>query len=63
MNIECSISIIEHIYQDYGSINTELTKINVEHESDGDTNCNWRAWNDPKGLDKGAGRFENWRTN
>ena len=28
----------------------------IEHESDGDTNCNWWAWNDFQRLDKGSRR-------
>ena len=35
----------------------------VEHESDGDNNCNWRAWNDLQRLGKGTERVGNWRTN
>ena len=25
----------------------------MEHEGDSDSNCNWRTWNNPKGLMKG----------
>ena len=35
----------------------------MEHESDGDTNCNWCAQNDPKSLGKRAGRVTNRMTN
>ena len=31
----------------------------LEHESDGDTNCNWCTWNDCQRLGKGAGRVGN----
>ena len=31
----------------------------VEHESNGDTNCNWCTWNSPQKLGKEAGRVEN----
>ena len=24
----------------------------MEHESDGDTNCNWRTWNNPQKTGK-----------
>ena len=33
------------------------------HEGDGDTNCNWHAWNDPLKLGKGAGSVGYQRTN
>ena len=35
----------------------------IEHEIDGDTNCNWSTWNGPQKLGKRAGRVENWRNN
>ena len=31
----------------------------MEHEGDGDTNCNWFTWNDPQRLGKGAGKLRN----
>ena len=31
----------------------------MEHEGDGDTDCNWCAWNNSKSIDKGIGRLEN----
>ena len=33
----------------------------MEHEGDGDTNCNWYTWNDSQIFRKGAGRDGNWR--
>ena len=41
----------------------QRTKKDVEHENNGDNNCNLHAWNGPKRLGKGAGRVEHWRTN
>ena len=35
----------------------------MEHENDGDTSCDWRTWNDPHRIDKGAGRVGNRRMN
>ncbi len=35
----------------------------MEHESDGDTNCNWRARYSHKGIDKKNGRLVNKRMN
>ena len=35
----------------------------VEHESDGDTNCNWGTGKGPKGLGKETGRVGNQREN
>ena len=35
----------------------------MEHEDNGDTNCDWHAWNSPQRLSKGAGRVGNWKTN
>ena len=32
----------------------ELKKQPMEHESDGDTNCNWYVRNCPQGLGKGT---------
>ena len=32
-------------------------KKNIEHESDGDTNCNWCTWNNPQRIVKG-----DWKT-
>ena len=34
----------------------------MEHESDGDTKCNWCTWNDPQRPGKEAGRVGNRRT-
>ena len=34
----------------------------MEHESDGDTNCNWCSWNDLQRLGKVTGRVGNERT-
>ena len=31
----------------------------VDHESDGDTNCSWYAWNNPQRLETGTGRISN----
>ena len=42
--------------------NCKRTKKVVEYESDGDTNCNWYAWNSPQRLGKRAWRGGNWRT-
>ena len=33
----------------------------MEHEGDGDTNCNWYTWNNPQMIGKGAGRVGNQR--
>ena len=33
----------------------------MEHEGEGDTNCNWCTWKDPQRFNKGAGRVENQR--
>ena len=30
----------------------------MAYEGDGDTNCNWYAWNDPQKLDKGLEELE-----
>ena len=30
-----------------------LAEETMEHEVDGDTNCNWCTWNIPKGSEKG----------
>ena len=38
-------------------------KKNMEHENDGDTNCNWCPRNDPQRLGKRVGRVGNRRTN
>ena len=35
----------------------------VEHEGNGDTCCDWRGWNGPLRLGKGAGRDENQEMN
>ena len=35
----------------------------MEHESDGDTNCNWCTWNNPQKIGKEVGRLGNKRTN
>ena len=32
----------------------QRTKKAVEHKGDGDTNCNWRAWNGPQRFGKGT---------
>ena len=34
----------------------------MEHEGDGDTNCNWCTWNNPQRIGKGTGRLGNNRT-
>ena len=41
----------------------QKTKKAVEHESNDDTNYNWRAWNGSQRLQKGTGRVGNWQTN
>ena len=33
----------------------------MEHESDGDTNCNWCTWNNPQWIGKGNRRLGNKR--
>ena len=38
-------------------------KKSLEQEDDGNTNCNWCAWNDPPRLDKWVIRIVNRRTN
>ena len=45
----------------YLNLARELNKT-MEHESDGDTNCNWYTWNDSQRLGKRTGRVGNWRT-
>ena len=35
----------------------------MEHESDGDTNCNWRTWTDRQRVEKSVGWVGNRRTN
>ena len=37
------------------------TQKTMEHESDGDTNCNWCTWNDHQRLGKGAEGVRNVR--
>ena len=37
-------------------------KKNVEHESDGDTNCNWCSWYSNQRTGRRTGTFENKRT-
>ena len=37
-------------------------KQTLQHESDGDTNCNRFAWNSHQKIGKAAGRFENKNT-
>ena len=44
-------------YQDFA---WELRKY-IEHEGDGDTNCNWCTRNNPQRLGKGTGRLGNKR--
>ena len=34
----------------------------MEHEGDGDTNCNWCTWNYPQRIDKETGGLRNQRT-
>ena len=34
----------------------------MEHESDGNTNYKWRAWNDPQKIGKGSDEDKNRRT-
>ena len=43
--------------------NNKLRKLkrNMEHEGDGNTNCNWCTWNNPQRISKGSGRFGNKR--
>ena len=31
----------------------------MEHEDNGDTNCNWCTWKNPQRIDKGTGRLGN----
>ena len=31
----------------------------MDHESDGDTDCNWYTRNNPYSLGKGTGKFRN----
>ena len=33
----------------------------MEHEGDGDTNCNWSTWNNSETIGKGTGRQRNQR--
>ena len=35
----------------------------MEHESDGDTNCNWYVWYSHQRIDEGTGGLGNKRTN
>ena len=46
----------------YLNLTRELKKA-TEHEGNGDTNCNWRTWNDLQRLGKRAGRVRNRTTN
>ena len=46
----------------YLNLARELKKA-MKPESDGDTNCNWCAWNNLRMLWKEARRVGNWRTN
>ena len=46
----------------YLDLARELKKA-VEHEGDGDTNCNWCTWNDPQRLRRNTGRIGNERKN
>ena len=34
----------------------------MEYEGDGNTNCNWCAWNNPQRLGKGTRRFVSKKT-
>ena len=34
----------------------------MEHESDGDTNCNWCTWNNPQRIDIRTRRLRNQKT-
>ena len=34
----------------------------MEYEADGNTNCKWCTWNNPKTIGKGTGRLRNKRT-
>ena len=34
----------------------------MEHEGNGETNCNWWAWNTPQRIDKGNRRLRNQMT-
>ena len=38
-------------------------KQSFKHESNGNNNCNWCAWNGPQKLGKSTGRIVNQRTN
>ena len=37
-------------------------QITMEHEGDGDTNCDWCTWDNSQKTSKVTGRFENKRT-
>ena len=44
----------------YLDLARELKKA-MEHEGDGDTDCNWCTRNNPQRIEKGTGRFRNQR--
>ena len=56
-------SVVRRDYYHY-FLNTarELKEKTMEHESGGDMNCNWCAWNNLQGIAKGTEIFENKRT-
>ena len=45
----------------YSDLARKLKKKTVEHEGDDDTNCNWRARNNPQRLCKGTVKLRNQR--
>ena len=48
----------------YLDLARELKKKNkktMEHEGDGDTNCNWCTWNNPQKIGKGTRRLRSQR--
>ena len=62
--VDNRVKIIENENRDKNlDLARELKKNkNYKHESDGDTNYNWCAWNDPQGLVKRTGRVETIQT-
>ena len=56
------VKLIENEKKDkYDELVRELKKY-VEHESDGDTNCNWCSWYSHQKIDTGTGGLGNKRT-
>ena len=43
----------------YWELSRELQKQTMEHEGDGDTNCDSGTWNDLQMIDKGTGALGN----